>query len=411
MLDLVFIIYCEFYTDMLKGSKFRNLAVLLLALLVGMSHSEAKEMTSYEWSDLEKSEERAFATGLLEGFAYSGYSRIDRKNPSQIAVWNNLADCLQSSTDKIFLVLHNAVALGDAIDRTFAEVLWNRAVPVICKRDDSPAARQQVVQSIQIASHMDWHRFSKNQKSLYIRGNLEALLFLAEIAGDKNDADLLKKLLTSASIEKYLKLFAEQGIDYRYPIPWSITRANGAFTGLGSPYPAFSSKKIVDKNIGAELVELWGRYVDFESVSQICSRSWESQKSTIRFHPALHEQSMKSNACIAKEIKERLVPAYFNDQGVKVEEVKKLQRSMSAQDWLPEKIRMAKGHFDSLKGEEAQEFCRREWVAVTAPSKSLRYRTSALTYLLTLSGVSDQTLQIADEMDRSCGLSISSNTP
>jgi len=147
-----------------KVSKFRNLAVLLLPLLVGLSQGEAKEMTSYEWAGFAESEEKAFATGLLEGFAYSGYSRIDRKNQSQIAVWNNLADCLQSSTEKIFLVLHNAVALGDGIDRTFAEVLWNRAVPVICKRDDSPAASQQMVLPVQIVSHMDWYRFSKNQK-------------------------------------------------------------------------------------------------------------------------------------------------------------------------------------------------------------------------------------------------------
>ncbi len=118
-----------FSTNMPKVSKFRNLAVLLLPLLVGLSQGEAKEMTSYEWAGLAESEERAFATGLLEGFAYSGYWRIDRKNPSQIAVWNNLADCLQSSTDKVFLVLHNAVALGGAIDKKFAEVLWNRAVP------------------------------------------------------------------------------------------------------------------------------------------------------------------------------------------------------------------------------------------------------------------------------------------
>jgi hypothetical protein len=387
-----------------KVSKFRNLAVLLLPLLVGLSQGEAKEMTSYEWAGLAESEERAFATGLLEGFAYSGYWRIDRKNPSQIAVWNNLADCLQSSTDKVFLVLHNAVALGGAIDKKFAEVLWNRAVPVICKNDDTPAASSQMVLPVQIVSHMDWYRFSKNQKLLYIRGNLEAFLFLAETTGEKKDAEVLKKLLTSSSLEKYLKLFTDQGVDYRYPIPWSITKANGAFTGLGSPYPAHSSKEIVDKHIAAELMELWVRYVDFESISQTCWRSWENQKSTIRFRPEFYEKSTKSNACIAKEIKERLLPSYFNDQGIKVEDVKKAQQSISAKDLLPEKIRMAKGHFDSLNGGEAQEFCRREWVAVTAPSKSLRYRTSALTYLLTLSGVSDQTLKIANEMDRSCGL-------
>lgn len=387
-----------------KVSKFRNLTVLLLSLLVGLSQGEAKEMTSYEWAGLAESEERAFATGLLEGFAYSGHWRIDQKNPSQIAIWNNLADCLQSSTDKIFLVLHNAVALGGAIDKKFAEVLWNRAVPVICKNDDTPAASQQMVLPVQIVSHMDWYRFSKNQKLLYIRGNLEAFLFLAETTGEKKDAEVLKKLLTSSSLEKYLKLFTDQGVDYRYPIPWSITKANGAFTGLGSPYPANSSKEIVDKHIAAELMELWVRYVDFESISQTCWRSWENQKSTIRFRPEFYEKSTKSNACIAKEIKERLLPSYFNDQGIKVEDVKKVQQSISAKDLLPEKIRMAKGHFDSLKGGEAQEFCRREWVAVTAPSKSLRYRTSALTYLLTLSGVSDQTLKIANEMDRSCGL-------
>jgi len=387
-----------------KVSKFRNLAVLLLPLLVGLSQGEAKEMTSYEWAGLAESEERAFATGLLEGFAYSGYWRIDRKNPSQIAVWNNLADCLQSSTDKVFLVLHNAVALGGAIDKKFAEVLWNRAVPVICKNDDTPAASSQMVLPVQIVSHMDWYRFSKNQKLLYIRGNLEAFLFLAETTGEKKDAEVLKKLLTSSSLEKYLKLFTDQGVDYRYPIPWSITKANGAFTGLGSPYPAHSSKEIVDKHIAAELMELWVRYVDFESISQTCWRSWENQKSTIRFRPEFYEKSTKSNACIAKEIKERLLPSYFNDQGIKVEDVKKAQQSISAKDLLPEKIRMAKGHFDSLNGGEAQEFCRREWVAVTAPSKSLRYRTSALSYLLTLSGVSDQTLKIANEMDRSCGL-------
>jgi len=393
-----------FSTNMPKVSKFRNLAVLLLPLLVGLSQGEAKEMTSYEWAGLAESEERAFATGLLEGFAYSGYWRIDRKNPSQIAVWNNLADCLQSSTDKVFLVLHNAVALGGAIDKKFAEVLWNRAVPVICKNDDTPAASSQMVLPVQIVSHMDWYRFSKNQKLLYIRGNLEAFLFLAETTGEKKDAEVLKKLLTSSSLEKYLKLFTDQGVDYRYPIPWSITKANGAFTGLGSPYPAHSSKEIVDKHIAAELMELWVRYVDFESISQTCWRSWENQKSTIRFRPEFYEKSTKSNACIAKEIKERLLPSYFNDQGIKVEDVKKAQQSISAKDLLPEKIRMAKGHFDSLNGGEAQEFCRREWVAVTAPSKSLRYRTSALTYLLTLSGVSDQTLKIANEMDRSCGL-------
>lgn len=389
---------------MLKVSRFRNLTVLLLSLLVVLSRGEAKEMTSYEWAGLAESEERAFATGLLEGFAHSGYSRIDRKNPSQMAIWNNLADCLQSSTDKIFLVLHNAVALGGAIDKKFAEVLWNRAVPVICKNDDTPAASQQMALPVQIVSHMDWYRFSKNQKLLYIRGNLEAFLFLAETTGEKKDAEVLKKLLTSSSLEKYLKLFTDQGVDYRYPIPWSITKANGALTGLGSPYPAHSSKEIVDKHIAAELMELWGRYVDFESISQTCWRSWENQKSTIRFRPEFYEKSTKSNACIAKEIKERLLPSYFTDQGIKVEDVKKVQQSISAKDWLPEKIRMAKGHFDSLKGGEAQEFCRREWVAVTAPSKSLRYRTSALAYLLTLSGVSDQTLKIANEMDRSCGL-------
>ncbi len=400
-----------FSANMPEASKFRNLAVLLLAMLVGMSHGEAKEMTSYEWASLAESEERAFATGLLEGFAYSGYSRVDRKNPSQIAIWNNLADCLQSSTNKIFLVLRNTVAISSDIDKKFAEVLWNRAVPVICKNDDTPAAKQQILIPIQIVSHMDWYRFSKNQKLLYIRGNLEAFMLLAETTGEKKDADLLKKLLTSASIDKYLKLFADQGVDYRYPIPWSITKANGAFTGLGSPYPAHSSKKTVDKHIGAELIELWGRHVDFESISQTCLLSWENQKSTIRFRPELFEKSMKSNTCIAKEIKERLLPSYFNDQGVSVEEVKKMQQFMSAQDWLPEKIRMAKGHYDSLKGEEAHEFCRREWVVLTTPSKSLRYRTSALTYLLALSGVSDQTMQIANEIDRSCGLSKTPNTP
>jgi hypothetical protein len=168
--------------------KFIAVGAIFVALTTSLSaHCEPMKMTSYEWAGLQETQERVFVAGLTEGFGFRLYSVVDKSNIAQVSEWNSLATCLQNKTENNLKALNSALVFEGGTNKSFAEIFWSRAVPVVCKESKRTSDTAGAKLPVQIISHFQWHEFSSDLKRLYLRGVLEAVFHVATLAQAPSD--------------------------------------------------------------------------------------------------------------------------------------------------------------------------------------------------------------------------------
>ena len=348
-------------------------------------------MTGYEWAGFSEREQRIYFSGLLESFSFSGYSLVDSTNQDSIRSYSRFVSCLKNQTDLLLLVLNNSVALGRDLEESFAGIVWERAVPMVCERE--PMSRNSLKLPLRLTSHKTWSNWNQKEKVLYHKGFLDAVTYLrirrTGQQGD-NDLTLLKEISTESKIKESIELLSRYGLELSLPIPWSIARANGSLVDRGPGYETGKKSKERSEEISGALIELWGAWVDFEAVSAVCGRHWGDLNTLTpnTFDMKRHRKLSIDYQCIAQEASATIFSTYFRDMKAPPSEIKKLGLMFSSKV-LDDKKSMAQSHLSKLDPPAQISFCQENWEITSHHSRALIYKIEEAEYLL------DQTPQFS----------------
>ena len=342
-------------------------------------------MTAYEWAGFGEREERIYFSGLLESFAFSGYSLVDRKNQDQIRSYSRLVNCLRNYTDPIRSAMNSLLALGQGPEDSFASIVWDRVVPLVCERE--PISHSSVMLPLRLTSHYSWSKWSQQEKVLYQKGFLDAQIYQVSkrTNSEQQDKDfaLLRNISTESRIKESVELLTKNGLELGSPIPWSIARANGSLVGRGPGYQGERTLGNWFKAAGKVLLDPWGVWVDFEALSVACKARWNDlgKLTPGKFDIKIHTTLMSGYQCFAQESKITIFSTYFKDMKAPSEEIDKLD-TMFSPKVLDDKKSMAQSHLSKLDPAAQISFCQENWEIVSHHSSALIYKIEEAEYLL-----------------------------
>lgn len=362
-------------------------------------------MRAYDWAGLDNKDEEIFLAGALEGFFFRLYSAVDPTKREQIRSYNKLKTCVQRERAQIQRSFTTSLALGRDLEHSFADILWNQVVPLICEKQQSQVAGETRT-PLRLVSHAEWSQISSSQKKLFLRGYLEAQLHLLTRQPDSQekskDLSLYAQVITGAGQERTLGLLDKHGLEPNLPIPWSIARANGSLAQRGPGYPTPSAAESRLNRTSESLVEGWMAWIDLEAINAVCLEKWKKSNQQ-SFKESVRVEILRQHRCLAERIADPLLPEFFSELGATQHEIKAIRAQLSP-TLLKEKTVMAKRHFSGLTGDAQDKLCTENWELSSSPANSPYFRAHQIQYDVTRISKTPEARQLAESLVSICKL-------
>jgi hypothetical protein len=387
-------------------------AFLGLTILLGIqqhAHAIQQEtprlITAYDWGGLDNKGQAIYLAGALEGFFFSLYSAVDPTKREQIRGYNKLKTCVQRERAQIQRSFTTSLALGRDLEYSFADILWNQVVPLICEKQQSQVAGETRT-PLRFVSHREWSQIPSSQKKLFLRGYLEAQLHLLTRQPDSQeksqDLSLYAQVITGAGQERTLGLLDKHGLEPNLPIPWSIARANGSLAQRGPGYPTPSTAESRLNRTSESLVEGWMAWMDLEVVNAVCLEQWKKSNQQ-GFKESVRVEILRQHRCLADRIADPLLPEFFSELGATKHEIKAIHAQLSP-TLIKEKTVMAKRHFSGLTGDAQDKLCAENWELSSSPANSPYFRAHQIQYDVTRIPKTPEARQLAESLVSICKL-------
>lgn len=347
----------------------------------GTQSESTRLMRSYDWAGLNGAEESIYLAGAMESFFFRLYSVVDGNSINQVRGYNELASCAQTQQTSIQRSFNNSLALGRDLEKSFPDILWNETVPLVCERERQ-AAVGHLKKTVRFVSHLDWDRFSRKQKNLYLRGYLEAQLHLLsrepESKEKSQNLGLYKQITTEQGQNKIVELLDRNGLEPGLPIPWSIARASGSIVKRGPGYATTPTKQEWADRVSKDLVGAWFSWVDLEAINSVCLNKWN--QSDIRgFKESIRTELLGRHKCVAEKISNHLLPKFLTELRIPRGEIEKMRAQLSS-TLIQDKTLMAEKHFSSLTASAQLQLCADNWELLTSPAKSPYFQVHQIQY-------------------------------
>lgn len=338
-------------------------------------------MRGYDWAGSNDAEQSTYLAGALESFFFRLYSVVDGDNINQVREYNELASCVQTQQMSIQRSFNNSLALARDLKKSFPDILWNETVPLVCERKRQ-AAVGNLKKPVRFVSHLDWDRFPRKQKALYLRGYLEAQLHLLsrepESKEKSQNLSLYEQITTEQGQNKIVELLDRNGLEPGLPIPWSIARASGSIVKRGPGYASTPTKQEWADRVSKDLVEAWGSWVDLEAINSVCLKKW-NQSDIQGFTELTRTELLGRHKCVAEKVSNHLLPKFFAELGISRGGIEKMRAQLSS-NLIQDKTLMAEKHFYSLTARAQLQLCADNWELLTSPAKSPYFLAHQIQY-------------------------------
>jgi hypothetical protein len=310
-------------------------------------------MSPYKHAGATDQQKMAYSKGVLESLVFGLYSRVDISLPG----YQQLVDCYKEKFESINRFAELPWTLGDNINESLAHNIYHHTTQSVC-RDHKYIESKIQKRTLKITHLTEWNAWTLDEKIYYVGGYLDAGITVLQLTNSgqaTKDLERLKRFkYDDEKLEQVVKLIDSKGLELNNPIPWSVSTSFGKV--FSNNPPGTASQMSLDSEMaktGSILLEVYGKYVDFKILENICKPHF------IR-HLAYEEQVeitnyAKSFQCASEKSIQNLIRPFLTSQGLATDKLDQISKSLNGA--YDEKLSKSRSDYSKIGDDKTKAIC------------------------------------------------------
>jgi hypothetical protein len=310
-------------------------------------------MSPYRLAGATDQQNMAYSKGVLESLVFGLYSRVDISLPW----YQQLVDCYKEKFESINRNAGLPWLFGDNLNDSLAHNIYHRTTPIVC-RDHKYVESKLQQRTLKITPLTEWAAWTVDEKIYYVGGYLDAAITIARLSNnDRSTKDLerIKRIkYDDGKLKEVVRQIDEKGLELNSAIPWSVATSFGKV--FGNDPAKFASEMSVESEMaktGGISVAVWGKYLDFKILENICKPHFKS-------HLASEEQIeitnySKSFKCASEKSIQNLIRPFLASQGLYEDKLDQISKSLNGA--YDEKLSKSKSDYLKIGDDKTKTIC------------------------------------------------------
>jgi hypothetical protein len=183
-------------------------------------------MTREKWSKLSRDEQGLYVKGFLEAVSFTMYGEWPQ-NAEFVRPFSDWTACAEHERPDRWIPMYDWFLYG-YLDRTAASQCWKIA-PLVCSKYLGKGDK--TWNPVRLVSEKEWVALSPRDRSYYVTAYIETSYELMRRQKSADNIERLQACLATKGLEGIMTAVEQTPIDWRYPLPWSISQALGKACG------------------------------------------------------------------------------------------------------------------------------------------------------------------------------------